>query len=107
MTRRTEKVRSWPSSNDCTASIRPNITTISNAYLYILAQPVPGDRLGRTYAEAIAAAVIRRAMQGDLRAIKEIHKATLDGGDSKQERAVQGMSDAELEAIVNNGASAA
>jgi len=41
-----------------------------------LAELVPGDELGRTYAEWIAAAVIVRAMHGDLKAIREIRLAT-------------------------------
>jgi len=52
------------------------IRQICEASRHKLGQLVPGDELGRTYADWIAAAVIQRAMHGDLKAIREIWQAT-------------------------------
>ena len=51
---------------------RPKSITLSEAYRHQLAQPVPKDREGRTYAEVIAALMCQRATQGDVAAAKEI-----------------------------------
>jgi len=38
----------------------------------LLAQPVPDDPEGRTYAEAIAQTLAKKALQGDIRAAQEV-----------------------------------
>ena len=52
------------------------ITEIGQACQHKLGELVPGDGLGRTYAQWIAAAVIQRAMHGDIKAAEEIRLAT-------------------------------
>jgi hypothetical protein len=51
---------------------RPKSITLSEAYRYHLAQPVPKDPQGRTYAEVIAELMCQRATQGDVAAAKEL-----------------------------------
>lgn len=51
---------------------RPKIKLISQAAREILAQPVPHDRLGRTYAELIAVALATRASRGNVAAASEL-----------------------------------
>jgi hypothetical protein len=63
------------------------IREIREAHRHLLGQLVPGDELGRTYAEFIAAAVIARAMHGDLKAVREIRQATEKHVGEKQGRA--------------------
>jgi hypothetical protein len=45
---------------------------LSHACRDLLAAPVPDDREGRTYAEAIAAKLAEKALAGDIRAAQEI-----------------------------------
>lgn len=45
---------------------------ISEAYKHKLAEDVPGDKRGRTYAELIADASIEEALEGKIPAISEI-----------------------------------
>ncbi len=51
---------------------RPKSITLSEAYRRQLAQPVPKDPGGRTYAEVIAELMCKRATQGDVAAAKEV-----------------------------------
>jgi hypothetical protein len=61
----------------CESAVKwSRIRQICEAYRHKLGELVPGDELGRTYAEWIAAAVIERAMHGDLKAVTEILEAT-------------------------------
>jgi len=49
---------------------RPRSARLSEAYRAKLESDVPGDSRGRTYVEAIADALARRALKGDLPVIK-------------------------------------
>ncbi len=51
---------------------RPKSITLSEAYRNQLAQAVPADPEGRTYAEVIAKLVCVKAIKGDVSAAKEI-----------------------------------
>jgi hypothetical protein len=51
---------------------RPKSITLSEAYRRQLAQPVPKDSQGRTYAEVIAELMCKRATQGDVAAAREV-----------------------------------
>ena len=51
---------------------RPKTAPLSHACRELLAQPVPDDPEGRTYAEAIAQTLAKKALQGDIRAAQEV-----------------------------------
>ena len=51
---------------------RPKTAPLSQACRELLAQPVPGDAEGRTYAQAIAAQLGEKAIAGDIVAIREL-----------------------------------
>ncbi len=55
---------------------RPKSITLSEAYRKQLAQPVEGDKLGRTFAEVIASRVVIAAASGDTSAAPEIADRT-------------------------------
>jgi hypothetical protein len=51
---------------------RPKAARLSQACRELLAQPLPGNTEGRTYAEAIAQMLGKKAIGGDIRAAQEI-----------------------------------
>ena len=51
---------------------RPQRKPLTDAYLQLLSQPIPGDKDGRTYAQAIAQAMIREAVKGKVNAASEL-----------------------------------
>ena len=51
---------------------RPKTAPLSHACREVLAQPVPGDPEGRTYAERIALMLAKKAAEGDIRAAQEL-----------------------------------
>lgn len=51
---------------------RPKTKPLTDAYRAILNQKDPNDKEGRTYAEIIAMAQVKRAIEGDSRAVGEI-----------------------------------
>ncbi len=51
---------------------RPKKTPLADAYRGLLGRVVPGDRNGRSYAEAIAGKVVAKALAGDIRAVQEL-----------------------------------
>jgi Family of unknown function (DUF5681) len=55
---------------------RPKWKLLSNTYRAKLAELVPGDKLGRNYAEAIADAVFAGALRGNIGAFQEIADRT-------------------------------
>ena len=55
---------------------RPKSITLSEAYRKQLAQPMPNDTQGRTYAEVIACRVVVAAATGDVSAAREIADRT-------------------------------
>jgi hypothetical protein len=84
--------RLWKPGQSGNPSGRPKRAPITDAYIALLSKPVPGDKLKRTYAEAIAQAVAEKAIEGDTRAAQEItdrvegrvvQKAELSGADGQ------------------------
>jgi Family of unknown function (DUF5681) len=63
---------------------RPKMAALSRACRELLAVPLPDDPQGRTYAEAIAEALARKALAGDIRAAQEL-------GDRAEGRARQAI----------------
>jgi hypothetical protein len=51
---------------------RPKIGALTRAFRALLEQPVPGDRQGRTHAQAIAERTVGLAMRGHLGAVREV-----------------------------------
>lgn len=51
---------------------RPKKTALTDAYRNLLPQPYPGDSKGRTYADKIAEAMVRSAINGKAEAAREI-----------------------------------
>jgi len=67
---------------------RPKWKILSDAYRAKLAELVPGDKLGRNFAEAIADAAFAAALEGQIGAIQEIADRT--EGKSAQAISVSG-----------------
>jgi hypothetical protein len=67
-----ENLRAWPKGVSGNPGGRPKTAPLSQACREKLAQPVPGDPYGRTYAEKIATVLAERATKGDIRAAQEI-----------------------------------
>jgi len=89
---------------------RPRTAPLSQACREVLAQPVPDDSKGRTYAEAIAQALAEKALAGDIRAAQEI--ADRAEGRARQSIEIQSgalreaferMTSEELEAYAREG----
>jgi hypothetical protein len=55
---------------------RPKSITLSEAYRKQLAQPVPGNEDGLTYADVIASVVCEAAAKGDVQAARELADRT-------------------------------
>lgn len=70
--RRQANLKPFPPGVSGNPAGRPKSITLSEAYRRQLAQTVPKDPEGRTYAEVIAALMCQRATQGDVAAAKEI-----------------------------------
>jgi len=58
---------------------RPRSARLSEAYRAKLESDVPGDAMGRTFAEAIADVLAQRAMKGDIRAAEELATGRKEG----------------------------
>jgi hypothetical protein len=90
---------------------RPKTAPYSQACLEWLCAPVPGDRKGRSNAEAAVAALGEKALKGDLRAAAEL--ADRAEGKARQSVAMENtalvsafekMKEAELRAYAESGA---
>jgi hypothetical protein len=55
---------------------RPKKTLLTDALRSVLAEPFPGDKRGRCFAEVIAWRVAREAAKGDLKAVAQIADRT-------------------------------
>lgn len=62
----------WQSGQSGNPGGRPRKKLITAAYEEMLAQLVPGDKEGRTFAQAIAFAMVREAVKGKVNAAAEI-----------------------------------
>jgi Family of unknown function (DUF5681) len=104
-----ENLKPWPKGVSGNPSGRPRKTPLTDAYRDVLAQPVPDDPLGRTYAEAIAQTLARNALRGDIRAAQEL--ADRSEGKARQSieieqtlhRAFERMTEEELETYALRG----
>lgn len=66
----------WAKGQSGNPKGRPKTRTLSEAYRAALAQPIPGDPDGRTYADKIAEMVISAAASGDVPAARELADRT-------------------------------
>jgi hypothetical protein len=89
---------------------RPKRTPLTDACREVLAQPVPGDTKGRTYAKAIAEKLAARAVEGDIRAAQELAdraegkaRQTVQIENMALKQAFECMSEVELENYARNG----
>jgi Family of unknown function (DUF5681) len=69
---RPENLKPWPKGVSGNPGGRPKSAPLSQACRELLAQPVPDDSEGRTYAQAIAQTLAAKALAGDIRAAQEI-----------------------------------
>ena len=67
-----QNLKPWPKGTSGNPAGRPRRDKLTAALLDLLGKPYPNDKWGRTYAERIAAAIVRKAVRGDVRAAKEI-----------------------------------
>jgi len=62
----------WQPGQSGNPSGRPKSKPITDAYLRILGEPIPGDKEGRTFADALAQKMIKEALNGKVQAASEI-----------------------------------
>jgi len=67
-----QNLKPWPKGTSGNPAGRPRRDKVTAALLDLLDKPCPDDKDGRTYAEVIAEALVRKAADDDLRATKEI-----------------------------------
>ena len=71
-----QNLKPWPKGKSGNPAGRPRNTELTTALRELLCEPDPQDKAGRTYAEVIADAMVRKAARGDVRAAKEIRIRT-------------------------------
>jgi hypothetical protein len=71
-----QNLKPWPKGTSGNPAGRPRRDKITTALLEEVAKVSPHDRAGRTNAELIAEAMVRRATRGDVQAAKEIARRT-------------------------------
>ena len=104
---RTQNLKPWPKGISGNPGGRPKKTPLSDACRELLDKPVPRDRSGRSYAEAIAEKLAKKALAGNIPAAREI--ADRAEGKARQAMEVSGpegralelrnMTDEELEKL--------
>lgn len=67
-----QNLKPWPKGASGNPAGRPRRDKLTAAVLELLPKPYPQDKDGRTYAEVIAAAMVRQACRGNVAAAKEI-----------------------------------
>ena len=80
--RANENLRPWAKGTRGNPNGRPRHNALTEALRERLAADLPGNRSGRTVAEAIAAALLKRALRGDVRAIRKLGTALKADHDS-------------------------
>ena len=69
---RMQNLKPWPKGVSGNPGGRPKKTPLADACRELLDKPVPGDRSGRSYAEAIAEKLAKKALAGNIPAAREI-----------------------------------
>jgi len=69
---RTQNLKPWPKGVSGNPGGRPRKTPLADACRELLDRPVASDRTGRTYAEAIAEKLAKKALAGNIPAAREI-----------------------------------
>lgn len=107
---RPENLRPWPRGTSGNAGGRPKKTPLTDACREVLAQAIPGDPEGRTYAQKIAAMLAEKATEGDIRAAQELAdraegraRQTVEVENTALRQAFERMSEAELDAYAREG----
>jgi len=77
-----QNLKPWPKGTSGNPAGRPRRDELTAALQVEIDKPCPDDKDGRTNAEVIAAALVRKAARGDVRAAKEITLRT-EGRPSK------------------------
>ena len=67
-----QNLKLWPKGTSGNPAGRPRRDELIAALQVEIDKLCPGDKAGRTNAEMIAAALVRKAVRGDVRAAKEI-----------------------------------
>ena len=72
MAGRTQNLKPWSKGVSGNPGGRPKKTRFADACRELLSRPAPGDKSGRSYAEAIAEKLAKKALAGDIPAAREI-----------------------------------
>ncbi len=106
-----ENLKPWPKGVSGNPSGRPRKTPLTDACRDVLAQAIPSDPTGRTYAEAIALTLAKKAVEGDIRAAQEIAdraegkpRQSLEVENTTLGQAFKRMTSSELLAYATSGA---
>jgi len=62
----------WKPGESGNPSGRPKRKPITDAYIRLLNEPIPGDKEGRTFADALAQKILKEALNGKVPAASEI-----------------------------------
>ena len=71
-----KNLKPWPKGKSGNPGGRPGRRPVTDALLELLDEQCPKGPAGRTNAEAIAQALVKKAIQGDVRAVQEISDRT-------------------------------
>lgn len=107
---RPENLKPWPKGTSGNPGGRPKRTPLTDACRDVLAQLVPDDPQGHTYAQAIAEMLAAKALEGDIRAAQELAdraegkpRQSLEIQNSALRQAFERMSTDELRAYAETG----
>jgi hypothetical protein len=92
---RTQNLKPWPKGVSGNPGGRPKKTPLADACRELLNKPAPGDKSGRSYAEAIAEKLAKKALAGNIPAAREI--ADRAEGKARQAMEVSGPEGGRLE----------
>jgi hypothetical protein len=107
---RGDEATRWKPGQSGNPGGRPKRTPLIDACREVLNQLVPGDAMGRTYAQAIAEKLAAKAVAGDIRAAQELAdraegkaRQTLQIENTTLKEAFERMSDEELDEYARDG----
>ena len=69
---RSQNLKPWSKGVSGNPGGRPKKTPLADACRELLSRPAPGDKTGRSYADAIAEQLAKKALAGDIPAAREI-----------------------------------